>query len=438
MARKEDIQSALDSAWHRQTAEASLERWLQICDQGQWGDIPKNIAQLIAVFGASWYFTRFIFYRGRLSAELIDTPVLESFDDDTLIRFLSESLQADDQEHQFEWLRSLKNQAMLQILLRRLSAQDSLYENEAALTRLATATLAVAMKIVGLELERSDCQIAVLGMGRIAGFEMNYGSDLDLIFLYEDSSEEFRAFFSEKVRKLLRNMSLLAPTGVLYDIDMRLRPHGTSGALITSVASFLEYHQGQREIWERQMMTRCRPIIDYQELGYNSMQQISPHIYKESYDESLPTEILEVRLRVQDELGSRRGKIDVKRGQGGIMDIDFLTHYLQLKNGHRYPELQTSSTRTALTTLANCTFLPQQQAADLLDTYDFFKKVESCLRLFDMKSLNTFSSNLEDGNALIRAMTYRGEHAAEQFLKDYREKSAKVHSLFVNTLNETV
>ena len=436
MTRKEDIQAALDSTWHRQTAEASLERWLQICEQEQWGEIPKNIVQLIAVFGASWYFTRFIFYRGRLSAELIDTPVLESFDDDTLCRFLSESLQADEQEQQFEWLRSLKNQAMLQILLRRLSAQDSLHENEAALTRLATATLAVAMKIVGLE--RPDCQIAVLGMGRIAGFEMNYGSDLDLIFLYEDSSEEFRAFFSEKVRKLLRHMSLLAPTGVLYDIDMRLRPHGTSGALITSVASFLEYHQDKREIWERQMMTRCRPIIDYQELGYNSMQQITPHIYKESYAESLSAEILEVRLRVQDELGSRRGKIDVKRGQGGIMDIDFLTHYLQLKTGRRYPKLQTSSTRTALTTLANCAILPQQHAANLLDAYDFFKKVESCLRLFDMKSLNTFSSNLDDGNALVRAMTYRGEHAAEQFLKDYREKSAMVHTLFINTLNETV
>ena len=216
MTRNEQMQAALDSAWHRQTAEASLERWLQVCEKEQWGEIPENISELIAVFGVSWYFTRFIFYRGRKSAELIDRPALESFDDDTLFQFLSGALQADAQEQQFECLRSLKNQVMLQILLRRLSAQDNLHENEAALTRLATATLTVAMLIVGLELERPECQIAVLGMGRIAGFEMNYGSDLDLIFLYENTSDEFRSFFSEKVRFLLRNMSLLTPTGAEY------------------------------------------------------------------------------------------------------------------------------------------------------------------------------------------------------------------------------
>ncbi len=439
MVRKELIQTALDSAWHRQTAEASLERWLQMCEKEHWGDIPKNIAQLVAVFGASWYFTRFIFYRGRKSAELIDTPVLNSFDDATLMQFLSQALQADDQEHQFEWLRSLKNQVMLQILLRRLSAQDSLRENESALTRLAIATLTVAMHIVGLDLERPDCRIAVLGMGRIAGFEMNYGSDLDLIFLYEDRSEQFHSYFSEKVRFLLRNMSLLAPTGVLYDIDMRLRPHGTSGALITSVASFLEYHKSEREIWERQMMTRCRPVVDYQGLGHNTINQITPYIYRDDYDESLAVEILAGRLRVQDELGSHRGKTDVKRGQGGIMDIDFLTHYLQLNNAHTYPKLQTTSTRAALTALVNCRLLSQDQVAGLLRAYDFFKQIEACLRLFDMKSVNTFPNTLDDDHALVRAMGYRKGHAADKFLSEYRQQSSWVHSVFINTLNaETV
>ena len=123
MKRNELIQTALNSAWHRQTAEASLDRWFQICEQELWGDIPQNIGQLISVFGSSWYFTRFIFYRGLKSAELIDSPDLHSFDGESLHLFLSQALQAKEQEHQFEWLRSLKNQAMLQILLSRLSKQ---------------------------------------------------------------------------------------------------------------------------------------------------------------------------------------------------------------------------------------------------------------------------------------------------------------------------
>ncbi len=436
MERSELIRRALDSSWHRQTAEASLDRWLQICDKEEWGEIPEDISQLIAIFGASWYFTRFIFYRGRKSAELIDTPVLEKFDDETLFQFVSRALQAEEQEQQFEWLRSLKNQAMLQILLRRLSSEDGLQQNESALTRLAVVTLTVAMKIAGLQLEDPGCEIAVLGMGRIAGDEMSFGSDLDLIFLYEDRDNEFRTFFSEKIRFLLRNMSLQSATGVLYDIDMRLRPHGTSGALVTSASSFLQYHSSEREIWERQMMTRCSPIVDYHQLGNRSMGQIGNKIYSKSQSASLASEILTVRKRVVDELGSHRGKIDIKRGKGGIMDIDFLTHYLQLQNGHACPDLQTSSTRSALHVLAEHQFLSEEQAARLLSAYDFFKSAEACLRLFDLKSVNTFSSKLEDDNALVRAMGYENEAAGTRFLTDYRDIAGFVHSTFLGILNK--
>lgn len=435
MERDDLIQTALDSAWHRQTAEASLERWMQICDKEQWGELPGEISQLIAVFGASWYFTRFIFYRGLKSVELIDAPSLDKFDDDTLLSFLTQAMQADDQEHQFEWLRSLKNQAMLQILLRRLTGQQELSHNEFALTRLAIATLTVAMKIAGLELESPECEIAVLGMGRIAGDEMNYGSDLDLIFLYDDRNVEFRTFFADKIRFLLRNMSLQTATGMLYEIDMRLRPHGTSGALVTPVSSFLDYHSGEREIWERQMMTRCRPIVDYQELGRRTMQQVNEQIYRESYDSSLAEEILVIRKRVEDELGSPRGKFDIKRGRGGIMDIDFLTHFLQLKNGYHYPELQTCSTRKALMLLAELGLLSGEHADSLSNAYDFFKRIEACLRLFDLKSVSTFPAKPTDDSALVRAMGYRNESAADRFLKDYRDTTEFVRSTFTSILN---
>jgi [glutamine synthetase] adenylyltransferase / [glutamine synthetase]-adenylyl-L-tyrosine phosphorylase len=269
----------------------------------------------------------------------------------------------------------------------------------------------------------------------MAGNEMNYGSDLDLIFLYEDTSEDFRIFFSGKVRLLLRHMSLMSASGVLYDIDMRLRPHGTSGALITSVNSFLEYHQAPREIWERQMMTRCLPIVDYQGLGLRSMEQVHSHIYRRSYDSSLAKEILDVRLRVEDELGSRKGKIDVKRGRGGIMDIDFLTHYLQLMNAYKYPGLQTSSTRQALEALSAEGLLRQENSVFLLDTYDYFKKIEACLRLFDMKSVNAFPVKLDNHHALVRAMQYTGDSASQSFLEDFHKRRESVHTIFIDNLS---
>ena len=434
LERDKLIETALASTWHRQTAEASFDRWLQICEQEHWGELPREIDKMIAVFGASWYFTRFIYYRGRKSAELIDSPVISNFDQESILEFLSHILHEEEQEQRFEWLRSLKNQVMLCILIRRLCGEESIEENELALTRLAICTLTVAMQIVGLELNQTENRIAVLGMGRMAGDEMNFGSDLDLIFLYEDTSEDFRLFFSEKIRLLLRHMSLVTASGVLYDIDMRLRPHGTSGTLVTSINSFLEYHQAPRETWERQMMTRCSPIIDYQGLAQSSMGQIHELIYKDSYDSSLAREMLEVRSRVEDELGSRKGKVDVKRGRGGVMDIDFLTHYLQLKNAYKYPELQISSTRKTLKNLSIHGLITHEHATFLLDTYDFFKRIEACLRLFDMKSVNTFPEKMDNHHALVRAMAYTGDKAAQLFLEDFHKRRESVHTIFTNSL----
>ena len=434
MTNKDAIEKALACSWHRQTAEASLERWFQLCEEQKWGDIPENIEQLVAVFGVSWYFTRFIFYRGKKSAELFDTPALGNFDDDTLLDFLSVVVRESEQANQFECLRSLKNQAMLQILIRRLSQKDSLEQSEAALTRLAIATLSVAMKLVGLELEQPDCQIAVLGMGRIAGLEMNFGSDLDLIFLYKDSTESFHNSFSEKVRELLRNMSMLTPIGILYDIDMRLRPHGTSGALITSVESFLDYHQSKREYWERQMMTRCRPIIDNHGLARKYLDQITPFIYAAKRNECESAEILNVRQRVEQELGNRRGKIDVKRGRGGIMDIDFITHYLQLKNGHKHPELQTASTREALSLLSKLNYLEPNDACSLRDSYDYYKKIEACLRLFDLKSLSNFARPVDDNNPMVRAMSEGDGFSAADFMEKYEMLSNTTRRIYLKVL----
>ena len=434
MINKSEVEKALESSWHRQTAEASLERWIQLCEQQKWGQIPENLSQLIAVFGVSWYFTRFIFYRGKEAAEFFDIPALESFDEEILIDFLSVVLQEDDQEIQFEYLRRLKNQTMLQILIRRLSLKDSLEDSEAALSRLAAATLTVAMRIVGIELEHPDCQVAVLGMGRIAGLEMNFGSDLDLIFLYKSSTEEFYTSFSEKVRKLLRNMSILTPTGVLYDIDMRLRPHGTSGALITSVKSFLEYHQSKRESWERQVMTRCCPIIDKQGLGRESLSQLTSFIYSDEKHEKLNTEILNVRQRVEDEIGNRRGKIDVKRGRGGIMDIDFTTHYLQLKNGHKNPELQTTSTREALRALSKFNLLEPDDACAMRESYDYYKKVEACLRLFDLKSVSNFSRPVDNENPLVRAMSEGEGFGPADFINKYEAFNNTTRRIYLKML----
>ncbi|MFQ5660510.1 MAG: hypothetical protein ACE5GZ_08785 [Gammaproteobacteria bacterium] len=428
------IDAALASAWHTQSALSSLQRWLEVCEQEEWGSVPDNLPLLGGVFGASWYFTRFIFYRGRQTAGLIDKSALFDCSLNAINKELAAALDASDQEQQLEQLRILKNESMLQILVCYLNGRFDQAEAELALTNLAEATLDCAMRIFDL-FSSPRHRIAALGMGRMAGKEMIFGSDLDLIFLYEHESDESSLQLSKKIRLLLRHLSSAASGGTLYDVDMRLRPHGTSGALLTSVDSFLEYHRQEREIWERQMMTRCRPVIDKEGMGQTALQEIMPCIYTE-YDETrLRNEVVSMRRRVQMEKGNLSGKFEVKRGRGGLMDIDFITHFLQLRHGCYDPALQTASTRRALALLAEKTVIPADTAASLLDAYDFLKRVESSVRLFDMKPISDFSKDPADHLFLARAMGFHGDNT-NGFLEAYQTVAESVRHHFDGILGE--
>lgn len=422
------IRAALEKAWHRQSAEASLERWYEVCRKEGWGEVPEDLPLLIGIFGASWYFTRYIFYRGRDAALALDKAATADFSTKAIVQKFAPVHALEDAEQQLEELRQRKNEIMLQILACHLTGQLDQPQTELVLTRLANATLAAVLGIFDLH-SRDDSRIAVYGMGRMAGDEMTFGSDLDLIFLFENTSDDEIHHLSRKVRMLMRHIAAAGSAGTLYDVDMRLRPHGTSGALLTSATSFIEYHQAECEIWERQMMTRCRAVIDPHGLGRECLDRISPLIYAEYDREMLRREIGTMRRRVENEKGKLSGKYEVKRGPGGIMDIDFLTHFLQLGHGYNRPDLRTSSTRTALQALTRNKYITPAVSKELLHAYDFLKKLESSIRLFDMKPVSAFAERTEAHLPVAAAMGYCGDEAGK-FIQNYQAVTAGVRKLF--------
>jgi glutamate-ammonia-ligase adenylyltransferase len=261
---------------------------------------------------------------------------------------------------------------------------------------------------------------------------MNFGSDLDLIFLHDNPAGAQDGEMSRRVRALLRHIAAASPAGSLYEVDMRLRPHGTSGALITTADSFRAYHAGSREVWERQMMTRCRPVCDPESVGARAMQSVWPHVYERRPSGELRVEIRAMRVRVERELGRPQGKIEIKRGRGGLMDIDFISHYLQLRAGIERAELRSCSTRTVLTRAAAAGMVPAQAAQRLLESYEYLKRVEACLRLFDLRSVSSFSDRPEAVVSLARAMGCGDD--AQRFLDDYRRTAETVRGCFEELL----
>ena len=427
--RDKIINDALELAWHGQSAGSSLQRWVEICEKENWGDIPENIPLLIAIFGASWYFTRYIYYRGRDAADMLDKLSEFDFSPDSFSQRLMTATEMTGIDEKLDQLRLLKNEIMLQILAAKLAGNINQEQTEEALTDLADICLDEILEIFEFD-ELEGVVYSVYGLGRMAGHEMTFGSDLDLIFLYESSSQEQIYELSRKVRQLMREIATAGAAGTLYDVDMRLRPHGTSGALLTSSASFIEYNQEEREIWERQMMTRCEAVIDKRGLGQSCLDKVNPAIYAEYDQEYLRSEILAMRKRVEREKGVLKGKFEVKRGRGGLMDIDFLTHFIQLAHGARIQQLQTCSTRAVLSAAAVHGLLDKQSTEELLSAYDFLKQAESVIRLFDMKPVSAFSVDTEAHAAVAAAMGYAGNKAPD-FLEKYNDVTSTVRNEFI-------
>ena len=424
----EDIEKFLSHAWHEETARNSLERWLDVCNKEHWESKAENLEILIKIFGASWYFTRYLFVCGENSIALIEdsSPALDHKDD--FSELLEQAVSISDLEEALNKLREIKNGCMLSLLARYLKGKLQIKELEYRLTLLAEETLRILIELLEKQTPGGRLPITILGMGRMAGYEMTFGSDLDLIFLYESEDQELSANIGRTIRMLMRTIAYPSSTGILYEVDMRLRPHGNSGPLVSTYNSFIEYHSGERDIWERQMMTRSRPVLVNSNRWDEIMNEVNGYIYSVYEPDDVKLQIKEMRQRVEKELGSPKGKIDIKRGRGGIMDIDFISHFLQLVHGHENESLQTASTRSALVDAGRLGLIGGDIKEKLLSGYDYLKKTEMVLRLFDLKSVDAFVLDASDMTHLSRAMGCGND--AELFIEEYLQMAGGIREIF--------
>lgn len=434
MATENNLEEIIGSAWHPDIARFSMERWLELYEREQ---CPENLELLAKLFGASWYFTRFVFFYSSKIKDIFDQPPLPDFTVEELQQAFRQRLTGNAEEEQLEALKIAKNEVMLKIFLARLAEVYSQEQVELALSRLAEASFLCMVDIL-LDADSEVCRnMTILAMGRMAGREMNFGSDLDLIFLYKanDRQQIDLEILSRYTRKLLRNINIPSSSGILYEIDTRLRPHGNTGALISSEAAFVDYHQQQREIWERQAMLHCRPIF----VGSNALQSVMEHIQTSIYQDFdgnvLRAEMIKMRQLIVDESAKKitvTGS-DCKRSPGGIMDIDFIASYLQLLHGSNNPLLRTASTRQALRNLIKAGAIEQQIGAQLLQAYDYLKCVEGHLRVFDMRPTNILPAKLDRVFGLARSMGYTNSDDTankEQFYIKYSNLLNRVRNIY--------
>jgi glutamate-ammonia-ligase adenylyltransferase len=305
------------------------------------------------------------------------------------------------------------------------------------------------------------CRYAILALGKLGGEEMSYNSDLDIVLVYEaDGRTEPRMleaaaptrhgprtsagespaahspaattnfhFFSDFAQRIIKMMSQLGPQGRLYEVDMRLRPTGRSGSLVVPLAEFKRYYAaGSAQLWERQALTRARVV--HGDAGFAA--KVMAAVHEACYAAPWRPEFADEIARMRERLEESRSERDLKRGFGGIVDIEFLVQLYQLKHGQNYPVICRQNARSALRMILAEQLMPAE-AEDVLANYDFLRRVESRLRIVHNVSQDELPANPDDVEKLARRLDIEPDAsgtARAPFLREMEQRTARTRELF--------
>jgi glutamate-ammonia-ligase adenylyltransferase len=359
-------------------------------------------------------------------------------------------------------LHSFQYAELLRIGVRDILGKDSLPATTAALSDLAEAIL---VQIAGLQEPRRTLRFGIpylaegeragqpsryvlLGLGKLGGRELSYHSDLDLILVYEGdgrtgpppSATRFDQFeltdnfhyFTELAQHIIKMAGYMGPMGRLYQVDMRLRPTGKSGSLVIPLAEFRRYYEeGGAQLWERQALTRARVVHGDEAFGREVMAVVEKGAYGFPWRPEMADEIRDMR----DRLEASHSERDVKRGFGGIVDVEFLVQLFKLKYGGNLAVLRTTNTWEALDALRSTGLLEGAEYTTLRNSYDFLRLVEGRLRIVHNRSLDELPEAPEDLEKLARRLGLEagpGVSAGSRFLAELERHTTQTRELFLH------
>jgi glutamate-ammonia-ligase adenylyltransferase len=341
-------------------------------------------------------------------------------------------------------LRQFRNFQMLRIAWRDLLNMQSIENSLAQVSDLARQLIVQTNNWLyqslqprfGLpEGERGPQPLLILGMGKLGGGELNFSSDIDLIFTYPAvgfttggrKSVENQQFFTKLAQKIITALDQITADGQVYRVDMRLRPFGDSGPLVMHFDAMEDYYQEQGRDWERYAMLKASilnlPSPYTQELS----DILQPFIYRRYLDFSAIESLRSMKSMIEQEVRRRGLTNNIKLGEGGIREAEFVVQSLQLINGGREPSLKVQSLQLALSELVKLEILPAQSANSLQHSYLWLRKIEHCLQQFADKQTQVLPDNNTDQKRLLHVL---GIDNYEAFKQQLAQHCATVHQQF--------
>ncbi|MCX8084486.1 MAG: bifunctional [glutamate--ammonia ligase]-adenylyl-L-tyrosine phosphorylase/[glutamate--ammonia-ligase] adenylyltransferase [Calditerrivibrio sp.] len=397
---------------------------------------PIILKKLINIIKYSNYLPNLILQNKNLLDYIYDPKDSDYTSNNIYEIFLDSISNIEDEEFEYNLTRKKFQELFFNIAYSYLNNGINVVNCGKSLTQLAHAVINFAfykeyervIKKYGrpMKSDGSLCDYLILGMGKLGSQEMSFGSDLDIIVLYEDegyteTGKTNQEFFSKLVQKVISYLATPTVYGILYSIDMRLRPSGSKGALVTTFRSFKEYQFNKAMLWEKQALLRADVINKNSSLSDPFYTLVNDVLFTKSLNQSEINEIYDMRMRIQREKGEPYEMYDIKAGLGGIIDIEFSIQMLQLKHGHEQPELRKRNSHDLLHIIKDLELIKGRDFYSFHNNYIFYRNLENIIRIIDNKPSSKLPKSPEYIQKIAEFLNFKNSEKLFSQIDDSRK-----------------
>ncbi len=462
------LSNAIRSSADPQRVSRQIEQLQTTEAAGQWKQVSTEQARVLAaLLSGSKFLGQFLIARPHLLASLLEVERIKfPRQKQGLLReineFLKPALAANDYATALTRLREFKQREMLRIATRDLARLSELTEIIGELSNVADVCLDAVWQICQQQLigrygqpyhqdaegRWQPTQFCVLGMGKLGGQELNYSSDVDVLFVYSEEGSIFKdppgkgkmpraiianhQFFNHLAEAFIAEVSRVTENGMLFRIDLRLRPEGDAGPLCRSLASYENYYAQWGQTWERMMLIKARCVAGSEALAAEFLEMVQPFRYPRAVGEDVLHEISDMKARIENEVvRADEMERNVKLGRGGIREIEFIAQSQQLLHAGKQPFLQGAQTLPCLQKLSQYNLLPAEDTKNLTAAYYFLRDVEHRLQMEENLQTHTIPAETQAQERLARLM---GFDSLKEFRTAHETHARNVRQVFEQIL----
>ena len=430
------LQTALAFAADPERSLVYLERLLESRDESLLRDLvnnPRVIESLVTIFSGSQFLTEILLRNPKNVHLLVHRKSLTQRKNAEQIH--TEAVQIIREASEDDHLNALRRYQRSEIL--RIGASDllALYDLKTVtrqLSHLADGLVRACLDLASQQSGISTEGFVVIAMGKHGAEELNYSSDIDLLVVaVHDPMDKLKLG-----ERLIDNLGGVTPEGFLYRVDMRLRPWGRDGFLVTTLEGYLQYIQGHARLWEKQALLKARPVAGDFALGEKLLSQAEPYIFAHAPEE-VRASVFAMKQRTEQVLQQKgRDWGEVKLGEGSIRDVEFVVQYLQLAHGNQYPDLRGRATLQVLPRLAHHRLLTNEETRILTDGYMLMRTIEHYIQVMHYQQTYTMPS---DPTALALLAGRLGFKNTDTLIHRYDEHRRAIRAIYLRHVgNEPV